>query len=132
MLGWSQEFPFEKSSISENAPTVAGCYEILQSAEYPRYYGLTRTLKFGESAKSLQGELANHLQRHAAANRLKGISGQPGLSVTFRYMVSTPIKSREIESQLLRDFEVRHWDLPLLNNQRGFPRNEDGFYTNSS
>jgi hypothetical protein len=32
------------------------------------------------------------------------------------------------EKELLREFEDQHWDLRLLNDQRGYRREEDGRY----
>src|SRR5207249_2201270 len=43
-LRWSTERPFERSAIVQSVPHSAGVYQILQSAEYPRYLGTTRVL----------------------------------------------------------------------------------------
>ncbi len=32
------------------------------------------------------------------------------------------------EAKLLREFEDIHWDLPVLNNQRGYKRGDDRQY----
>lgn len=129
-LGWSVEFDFSEQGISK-APQKPGIYEILQSAEYPRYEGTTRILKIGCShrADDLQSELKNHLKRHAAANRLRRICRRPNLQVTFQYsQTSDGAEARTKERELLMQFEDKHWDLPVLNAQRGYNREEDKKY----
>ena len=37
-------------------------------------------------------------------------------------------ENKEIESELLRQFEDRHWDLPVLNSTRGYGRDTDKHY----
>ncbi len=127
-INWSQEFTFTPEEIRRQAPHAPGVYAILQSAEYPRYEGKTRTMKVGRSDADVQNELLNHLQRHTAANRLARIRNRQGLSVTFRYAALNAAETGAAEKLLLCEFEDRHWDLPVLNNQRGFERGEDHHY----
>jgi hypothetical protein len=125
---WSQEIPFERAIIQQQVPHAAGVYEILQTPNYPRYRATTPVLKIGKSDGSLQGEVLNHFIRHTAANRLHGIRLQPGVQVFVRYKVLDAVDVGGTESQLLREFEDRHWDIPLLNSQRGYGRDQDRHY----
>lgn len=125
---WSEEFVFTNEAIRQHAPTAPGVYEIRQSVEYPRYAGKTRVLKIGKSDSNMQQELLNHLQRHTAANRLARIRKRQGIQVSFRFVVLDTAQATSREKGLLREFEDQHWDLPLLNDQRGYRRGEDRHY----
>jgi hypothetical protein len=127
-LNWSVEFPFTPEAIRHNAPTAPGIYEIMQSMEYPRYESKTRVLKIGKSDADVRQELLNHDQRHTAANRLARIRNREEISVTFRYVALSAAEAGAEEKRLLREFEDRHWDLPVLNSQRGYDRGEDRHY----
>jgi len=128
VLNWSDEYQFRKKNINQHAPAAAGVYEILQSIEYLRYKGPTRTLKVGMSKSNLCQELLNHIVRHTSANRLSRIRRRGGALVTFRYATLSPGDTIAAEKRLLCDFEDRHWDLPVLNRQRGYQREEDSHY----
>ena len=119
-LNWSPEYPFSTESIKNNASNTPGVYEILQRNPYARYRGATRILKIGMSKEDLQHELANHERRHTAANRLARVRGQTGLNVSFKYSVVEAEVAADAEKALLKEFEDRHWDLPVLNSQRGY------------
>lgn len=121
---WSDELPFIRREII-GVPGSPGVYEILQSATYPRYKGETRVLKIGMSERSLRDELVRHLGQHTAANRLHRIQGGCGVELSVRYNVCPPQDARAAEGMLLRAFEDAHWDLPLLNDQRGYRRGTD-------
>ena len=125
---WSPEHPFTRESIVRHAPVSSGVYEVLQSVEYPRYEGKTRVLKIGKSESDLQAELLNHLDRHTAANRLVRGRLRPGIEISFRYSILSPQDATDTEGVLLREFEDEHWDLPMLNSQRGYGRGEDRHY----
>jgi len=127
-LNWSDEFEFRQESIDRYVPVAAGVYEILQSIEYPRYQSTTRVLKIGMSQSDLCQELSNHVIRHTSANRLSRIRRREGVLVSFKYASLSPADAVAAEKQLLRDFEDRHWDLPVLNSQRGYKRGEDRHY----
>ena len=127
-VNWSEEFAFTAEAIRKHAPTTPGVYEILQSVEYPRYEGKTRILKIGESDLNMRQELFNHLQRHTAANRLARIRKRQGIQVSFRYAVLDAAQATSREKEVLREFEDQHWDLPLLNDQRGYRRGGDRRY----
>jgi hypothetical protein len=129
-LTWSAEYEFQGKVIRAHAPADAGLYEILQSREYPRYKGRTKTLKVGMSKKNLQRELLNHLNQHTAANRLariRRLSDLSDLKVTFRFALHPAGNTLSMEKQMLRDFEDTHWDLPILNSTRGYERGADQF-----
>ena len=119
-LDWSPEYPFSTESIRNNASNASGVYEILQQNPYARYRGTTRILKIGMSKEDLQNELVNHERRHTTANRLARIRGQTGLNVSFKYYVVEAEAAADAEKALLKEFEDRHWDLPVLNSQRGY------------
>jgi len=80
------------------------------------------------SKGNLLQELLNHFIRHVAANRLTRIRNQPGINVTFRYVLISPETVTAAEKSLLRDFEDVHWELPALNSTRGYERGEDRHY----
>jgi hypothetical protein len=125
---WSSEHAFTKESIERHAPNSSGVYEILQSVEYPRYQGNTRILKIGMSKSNLRDELLNHLIRHTVANRLARIQWHQSVQISFRYLAFSLESAKNVERDLLREFEDEHWDLPVLNSQRGYARGEDRHY----
>lgn len=131
-LQWSAEIPFGQDAIIREVPHSAGLYQILQGSEYPRYRGSTRVLKIGQSDRDLCGELLNHFQRHTAANRLIRIRRQTDLVVTVVFAKTDGTAASAHERELLRAFEDTHWDLPVLNSQRGYERGADGHYRTSS
>jgi len=122
---WSQEFAFTRESIVKNAPVSSGVYEILQSVEYPSYQGKTRILKIGKSESDLKTELLNHLSRHTASNRLARIQRRAKIQISFIYLSISPEDASKAERDLLRKFEDEHWDIPVINSQRGYSRGED-------
>jgi hypothetical protein len=126
-LEWSDEILFERKEISANVPPHAGVYVILQNIPYHRYRGTTRVLEIGKS-ENLRAELLNHFGRHTAANRLCGVRGCPGITVSIRYTELDRKAVGYVEKKLLQAFEMEHWDLPLLNAQRGFTRGKDLHY----
>ena len=125
---WSAEVLFEVQAIRTSVPIGAGVYRILQSNEYSRYEGRTRILKIGMSDKNLQKEILNHLGRHTVANRLMRVRSHRGVTVSVVFASVPSQDAKQAESELLRQFEDNHWDLPLLNAQRGYARDEDGHY----
>ena len=125
---WSEELLFTSQILQENVPVSPGVYQILQSKDYYCYEGSTRILKIGRSDSDLRGELLNHLRGHTAANLLARVQQRPEIQVTFKYIVRTPDDARRTEKALLREFEEDHWDIPVLNAQRGYRRGEDKHY----
>jgi hypothetical protein len=75
----------------------------------------TRILKIGKSESSLRQEILNHFDAI-------------GTSVTVVFATIGNEKTTETEKKLLRDFEDKHWDLPVLNSHRGYERGEDRHY----
>ena len=128
VLHWSDEIQFDTAAIARVVPYRAGVYQILQSTEYPRYEGTTRILKIGKSLKDLCSELLDHFQRHTAANRLSRIRRKLGVTVTLTFAETDPESASRHEQLLLRLFEDTHWDLPVLNSQRGHERGGDAHY----
>jgi hypothetical protein len=122
------EIPLHAVAIRQRAPRRPGIYLILQSREYPRYRGKTRILKIGRSGRDLQAELLNHTGRHIVANRIKRIAGQLGLALTFWFEETSSADAKPRERGLLQRFEDEFWDLPVLNAQRGYRREEDSHY----
>jgi|WetSurMetagenome_2_1015567.scaffolds.fasta_scaffold114464_2 hypothetical protein len=127
-IEWSAEIPFLPQTIEKQVPDKAGVYQILQSVEYLRYEGKTRILKIGKSESSLKDEIANHFVRHTVANRLARIRNRPSVKVTVVFAVTPDGQAGKTESELLRRFEDECWDLPALNSQRGYTRNQDVHY----
>jgi len=130
-LEWSEEIEFAKDSIERAVPCTSGVYRILQSTDYPRYMGTTRVLKLGKSDCDLRQEVLNHLQRHTAANRLARVLKQQAIRVTVACACTDLDSAGEQERALLREFEDIHWDLPVLNGQRGYERGTDAHYRDS-
>ena len=122
---WSKEIEFKRSEIRGQVPSISGVYKILQSEEYARYQRKTRVLKIGMSHTSLQQELINHFNNHTAANRLARIRKRLGITVTVQYSTVSSELAREVENELLQQFEDEHWELPFLNSTRGYKRNAD-------
>lgn len=122
---WSTEIPFEQVRIDHAVPHAPGVYRILQSTRYPRYQGTTRILKIGKSEADLCQELLNHFQRHTVANRLARVHSDKAVTVTVDFAVTSPTDAALEEQSLLRCFEDEHWDLPVLNSQRGYQRGSD-------
>lgn len=126
-VDWSSEIPLERKTIESAIPHKPGVYRILQQKEYARYEGRTRILKIGMSENSLQQELLNHLSVHAAANRLARLR-QAGSTITVSFAILPRDLALQQEAALLRAFEDEHWDLPMLNGQRGYGRGTDAHY----
>ncbi len=119
-IKWSKEFSLGKVDI-KNAPETGGVFEVRRNSCYCRYKGKTRVLNIGQS-RNLRKELTNRLDgRHTTARRLDKI--RVGYKVTFRY--SETDNPKDLETELLKEFEDKHFDLPVLNAQRGYGRGED-------
>lgn len=125
---WSEEVTFSTDAIREKIPPSPGVYQILQSTEYSRYDGSTRVLKIGLSKSNLRQELLNHTDRHTAARRLSRILNRRQVSVTIRFTLTEPEKTIVAEKGLLCEFEDKHWELPVLNSQRGYTRGQDSHF----
>jgi excinuclease UvrABC nuclease subunit len=126
-MDWSKEFPFERKSL-QYVPEEPGVYQILQSEEYRRYIGASRILKIGASKSNLRSEIENHFVRHTAANRLARIKNKKELLITFVYARKSSEETIELEKRLLREYEDKYWDLPILNSTRGYARGDDNHY----
>lgn len=125
---WSKEFPFDRNTIENQVPRKPGAYIFFQSEEYPRYRGSTNVLKIGMSKTDLREEITNHFQRHTVSNRLSRIRNRPEIRVTVAFAIDAVGNTAENEGKLLREFEDEHWDLPILNSQRGYARGQDRHY----
>jgi hypothetical protein len=130
-LKWSGEIPFTQDAIKAQVPAQSGVYEILQSKEYPRYAGKTRILKIGKSEGDLRQEIINHFDRHTAVNRLSRIRNQTNIIVSVHFAAINDGAAGQTEKQLLCEFEDKYWDIPVLNSQRGYARNEDAHFKGS-
>ena len=127
-LSWSTVIPFEQDAVRRLIPDAPGVYKIVQAPDYARYEGSTPTLKIGKSDVSLQREILNHFQRHTVANRLYRVRSRPGVTVSVTYAVLDSDETTTVELAQLKEFEDAHWDLPILNAQRGYKRTEDSHY----
>ena len=127
-VAWSEPIPFEQVSIRSRVPSTPGVYQIVQEPSYARYEGTTAVVKIGKSNSDLQSELLNHFQRHTVANRLVRIRRRLGVVVSLVYSALESADATEVEARLLREFEDAHWDLPVLNAQRGYARDRDGHF----
>ena len=128
VLVWSAPVPFEQASIRSRFPLRPGVYQLIQQPGYARYEGATSVVKIGKSDGHLQSELLNHFRRHTVANRLARIRKRPGVVVSVVFAEIDSANVTEVESQLLREFEDAHWELPVLNSQRGYARDQDGHF----
>lgn len=124
LIKWSEEITFSRQVIVNKIPQGPGVYKILQSQRYSRYRGQTRVLKIGISEVDLRKEISNHFNRHTAANRLARLSNVPNNEISVVFVLAYN-ESQIIEKDLLRSFEDDHWEVPVLNSQRGYARNED-------
>jgi len=131
VLCWSGEIQLDLATVTRSVPHRAGVYQILQSTAYQRYEGTTRVLKIGKSLKDLCSELLNHFQRHTVANRLNRIRRRQNISLTLIFAETDSEAASQHEQFLLRSFEDTHWDLPVLNSQRGYERGADAHYCQS-
>jgi len=105
-------------------------YKILQSVPYPRYCKKTKILKIGMSKTSLQNEILNHIHRHTVANRLIRIQGRRNIEIFVQWCECNENEAVQLEIELLKCFEDKHWDLPVLNSKRGYMRGADEHYAN--
>ncbi len=125
---WSSEYLLVETEV-ERTPKKPGAYRIYQSKRYNRYKGATRIIKIGMSGSNLSKELKNHLNRHIVANRIKRITNQEEIKVTFDYLITeNKEKATKLERDLLIQFENDHFELPVLNSQRGYRRGEDKYF----
>jgi hypothetical protein len=127
-LHWSAEILLQEEVIEGSVPHSAGVYQLFQNVEYRRYEGSTRVLKIGCSESDLCAEVLNHFQRHAVANRLLRVRARSAIVVTVTFAKTTAAFARVEERELLKAFEDSHWDLPVLNSQRGYERGGDAHF----
>ncbi len=125
-LAWSAPVPFEPDAVRRLIPAAPGVYKILQDPPYSRYEGTTDIVKIGKSEGSLRFEVLNHFGRHTCSNRLERIRRRAGINVSVVWAASNDAAA--VELTLLREFEDRHHDLPVLNSQRGYARDADKHY----
>ena len=130
-MNWSAELPLEQSLIRSGVPQRPGVYEIRQTPAYSRYAGTTNVVKIGKSDADLQAEVLNHFGRHTVANRLARIRSQAGVVVSIVFATLSSAEAGLAEAKLLREFEDVHFDLPVLNSQRGYSRDADRHYRQS-
>jgi len=109
----------DKDGIKK-APATGGVFEILRTTAYHRYKGETRVLNIGQS-KNMRKEINRRRMIHTTARRTKKIKLE--YNVPFRYAKNNAPK--KLENKLLKEFEDSHHDLPVLDSQRGYKRNED-------
>jgi hypothetical protein len=121
-IKWSKCLPLDEKGI-KGVPCKKGVFEIHQSKCYYRYKGKTKALNIGQSEQNIRKEIKNRRTIHTSANRLNRIMKMKGLKVTFRYVESRSPK--KLETKLLKEFEDKHGELPVLNSQRGYKRGED-------
>jgi len=131
-IRWSEEVAFAPSAVGNDIPDSPGIYEILQNLPYQRYRGQTRILKIGETDTSLRAEVGNHFARHAVANRLARVRNGSGVRVSVVFATLSREQAGQAEAELLRTFEDEHWDLPVLNSQRGYARGTDAHFRGST
>ena len=86
----------------------------------------TDIVKIGKSERNLQFEVLNHFGRHTCSNRLERICQRPGIKVSVVWVGTN--EATAVESMLLREFEDRYFDLPVLNAQRGYACDADKHY----
>ena len=125
---WSAELTFEQSAIRQHVPQQPGVYQIRQVPGYSRYAGTTHVIKIGRSDNDLQAEILNHFVRHTVANRLARIRSQAGVVVSVAFAQLPAAEAGAAEAKLLCEFEDLHFDLPVLNSQRGYARDSDIHY----
>jgi excinuclease UvrABC nuclease subunit len=113
--GWSQWLPLTSDAI-KNLPPLPGVYEVrLKGHSFPRLRGQTNTIYIGsaekrELAKRLNGLLKG---RHVARHRIEKIKSELKTDLEFRFRVE--LAARQLEQELLREYECEHLELPPCN-----------------
>jgi excinuclease UvrABC nuclease subunit len=113
--GWSQWLPLS-SDVIKNLPPLPGVYEVrLKGYSFPRLRGQTSTIYIGSAEKR---ELAKRLNglvngRHVARRRIERIKNELKTDLEFRFRVE--FAARQIEQELLREYECEHLELPPCN-----------------
>jgi excinuclease UvrABC nuclease subunit len=113
--GWSKWLPLDTANIKA-LPTLPGVYEVrLKGYSFPRLRGQTSTIYIGSAEKR---ELAKRLNglvkgRHVARRRIEKIKNELKTDLEFRFRVE--FAARQLEQELLREYECEHLELPPCN-----------------
>jgi len=113
--GWSEWLLLSNPAI-KNLPPLPGVYEVrLKGYSFPRLRGQTSTIYIGSAEKR---ELAKRLNglvkgRHVARRRIEKIKNELKTELEFRFRVE--FAARQLEQELLREYECEHLELPPCN-----------------
>lgn len=113
--GWSEWLPFD-NSIIKALPPLPGVYEVcLKGHSFPRLRGQTSTIYIGCAKDRVLAKRLNALikGRHVARRRIEKIKNELKKELEFRFRVE--FAARELEQELLREYECEHLELPPCN-----------------
>jgi hypothetical protein len=121
--GWSQWLPLDKASV-KTIPPLPGVYEIrVKNYSFPRLQGQTSTIYIGcaekrELVKRLNGLTRDIPSKSGVRTRRTCIEKvKSGLQkeLEFRYRCETEERAKEVEQELLMQYETQHLELPPCN-----------------
>lgn len=107
--------PLSKDAI-KHLPPLPGVYEVrLKGYAFPRLAGLSSTIYVGSVEKRELAKRVNGLVkgRHVAGRRIEKIRNELKTDLEFRFRVE--FAARQLEQQLLREYEYEHLELPPCN-----------------
>jgi excinuclease UvrABC nuclease subunit len=113
--GWSGWFPLDEKNI-RSIPKFPGVYEIrIKDYSFARLRGSSNTIYIGSVEKRDLRKRLNGLikGRHVASRRIEKIKNELNTGLEFRYRVE--FAARELEQELLHEYECEHLELPPCN-----------------
>ena len=113
--GWSAWLPLDEKSIKE-IPEFPGAYEVrTKGYSFLRLRGTTSILYIGcTDQRGLKVRIKGLIKgRHIARKRIQKIIDELGKELEFRFKVD--MQAKQVEKQLLQEYEARHLELPPCN-----------------
>lgn len=113
--GWSGWLPLGEKNIM-GTPKFPGVYEVrIKDYSFARLRGTTSTIYIGSVQKRDLRKRLNGLikGRHVAASRIHRIRNELQQELEFRFKVD--FTGKQIEQELLTQYEDRHLELPPCN-----------------
>jgi len=115
VLNWSQWHPLDSESLSVPVPDSPGVYQVQTDFSFGRLKGYSSAVFIGSAMRSLKKRLLD--QR--IGNPKRFLSGaekwlrNAGHPLQFRYAKTIDgLTARNLESQMLNDYDQEHWELP--------------------
>jgi hypothetical protein len=123
-MDWSNWYPLDANSIRQFCEQTSGVYMVRQKeGKFGRLNGSSDILYIGQSDKDLKTELLRVIRKgpgdHSASYRILPVIEKLKRHLEFSFAkVNSPTK--EIQDQLLSEYEEEHFELPPLNRQGKF------------